>query len=120
MVTCPVCNKHVDYKYLRTENPRDELDHDLGTWVHCENKAEKHVYLRPGPPLSSSSENKNQTSEGKCPYCDSMSFSKMKGGEKVKCIHVNDQGIPCQARPYVWFEEGPPCFMNHIGKIRLL
>ncbi len=108
MVTCPVCKRHVDYKFLRSENPKDDMGHDLGSWVHCGNESEKHVYLR------------NQDSLGKCPYCNSSEFSEMKEGEKVKCLHVTDSGLSCATRPYLWMEEGPPCFMNHIDKVRLV
>lgn len=107
MVNCPVCKVHVDYKFLRSDNPKDELGHDLGKWVHCENEAERHVYLR------------NQDSLQKCPYCSSGNFSDMKEGEKVKCLHVTDTGGACTTRAYVWMEEGPPCFMNHVDKTRL-
>jgi hypothetical protein len=97
----------VDYKYLRAENPKDELGHDLGKWVHCENTTEKHVFLR------------NQDVPDKCPYCGSNEFSEMKARDKVKCLHVSDQGVICSTRPYAWIDEGPPCFMNHIEKARL-
>ena len=102
MATCPVCNKHVDYKYLRSENPKDEQGHDLGTWVSCEK--EKHVYLK----------NKNASV---CPFCSDPGFVLVKAQVKVKCLHKTDTGIECPARPYIFFEEGPPCFMNHIAKI---
>jgi hypothetical protein len=107
MVNCPVCKRHVDYKYLRADNPRDDLGHELGRWVHCENQNEKHVYLR------------NQDSLSKCPYCNSSDFSDMKARDKVKCLHETDKGVVCSTRPYIWIEEGPPCFMNHIEKTRL-
>jgi ferredoxin len=107
MVNCPVCKMHVDYKFLRSDNPRDEPGHDLGKWVHCENVSEKHVYLR------------NQDMKDTCPYCDSKTFAEMKNGEKVKCMHSTETGAMCQARSYSWIEEGPPCFMNHIAKMRL-
>lgn len=110
MVKCPVCSRHVDYKYLRTEDPKDELGHDLGKWVHCENPSEKHVYLRNSGASSSSN---------KCPYCGSTEFSPMHEKQRVKCLHVTESGINCTARPYLWMEEGPPCFMNHTDKARL-
>lgn len=98
---------HVDYKFLRSDSPKDEQGHDLGKWVHCENDIEKHVYLR------------NQDTIEKCPFCGSIDFAEMKNGEKVKCLHSTDAGLMCEARPYSWMEEGPPCFMNHIDKMRL-
>jgi hypothetical protein len=107
MVNCPVCKQHVDYKYLRSDFPKDENGHDLGRWVKCANTSESHVYLR------------NTDTHDKCPYCDSTTFSEMKNGEKVKCLHKTEGGLSCTARPYVWMEEGPPCFMNHIAKMRI-
>jgi hypothetical protein len=107
MVNCPICKTHVDYKFLRSDTPKDEFGHDLGKWVHCENEVERHVYLR------------DQDSSQKCPYCTSSNFSDMKEGVKVKCLHVTDTGAVCTARPYIWMEEGPPCFMNHVDKTRL-
>jgi hypothetical protein len=42
----------------------------------------------------------------------------MRRGNKVKCLHTTDTGLLCSARAYVWMEEGPPCFMNHVSKIK--
>ena len=106
LVDCPVCNIHVPYTNLRVEHPKCPNDHPLGTWVFCQNAEESHVYLSP-------------TQGEKCPYCGSSPNSVMKEGNKVKCLHVTNEGMACPARAYVWIKEGPPCFMNHIAKMRV-
>ena len=39
---------------------------------------------------------------------------------RVKCLHVTKEGLACAARPYIWIKEGPPCFMNHIAKMKVV
>jgi hypothetical protein len=106
MVNCPICGRHVDYKDLRSDHPKCDEGHDLGTWVHCENLPERHVYLRKG--------------DSPCPYCSSNDFQAMNEGTRVKCLHVTDTGKMCEARAYEWMIEGPPCFMNHVDKMKIV
>ncbi len=105
MVSCPVCKTHVNYVYLRSASPTCENGHVLGRWVRCGNSSEEHVYLF--------------ADGGKCPYCGNDVHSAMQEGLKVRCLFVNDQGLECSTRPYVWMKEGPPCFMNHIEKMKV-
>ncbi len=105
MVSCPVCKTHVNYVYLRSERPSCENGHGLGTWVHCSNASEEHVYLF--------------SDGGKCPYCGNAEHSTMQEGLNVRCLFVNDVGLKCVTRPYVWMKEGPPCFMNHVDKMKV-
>lgn len=88
------------------ENPKCDNGHDLGTWVHCLNPPEEHVYL-------------NRNGVDKCPFCENADHSTMKEGLKVRCLFVNGSGLKCMARPFVWIKEGPPCFMNHVEKMAL-
>jgi hypothetical protein len=97
---------HVNYVFLRLENPKCERGHDLGLWVHCEDAAEKHVYLR-------------SNKIDRCPYCQSREYETVKEGVLVKCLHVGEEGKRCIARPFSWMKEGPPCFLNHVDKMRL-
>jgi hypothetical protein len=105
MVNCPICGIHVDYKNLRSERPKCDNDHALGSWVFCKNSSEPHPFL---------SFNKN------CPYCASEESGPMKEGAVVKCLHVTDTGKLCEARQYKWMIEGPPCFMNHVDKMKII
>jgi hypothetical protein len=43
----------------------------------------------------------------------------MEEGTIVKCLHSSESGLACWARPYKWMIEGPPCFLNHVEKMRL-
>jgi hypothetical protein len=107
MVDCPICNLHVGYTFLRTEHPKCPGDHSLGTWVYCQNEGESHIFLQSKP-------------KEKCPACGSESAFSMKEGMRVKCLHVTNEGLACTARPYIWIREGPPCFMNHIAKMKVV
>lgn len=90
---------------LRMEYPKCGNGHELGIWKVCENKSEKHVFL--------------SDKDAKCPYCGSSPGSRVIEGTKVKCLHVNINGLSCPTRPFEWFKEGPPCFMNHFGKLKV-
>lgn len=105
MVECSNCGEHVSSALLRIEHPKCLNGHDLGAWTSCGNKDEKHVYL--------------SYKDSKCPYCGSPSDSRVKEGTKVKCLHINTNGVVCSARAYLWFKEGPPCYMNHLGKMKI-
>ena len=105
MVNCPVCSVHVNSVYLRSESPKCDNGHDLGTWVHCGNQSEEHVYLA--------------LNGAKCPFCGNPDHSTMKEGIRVRCLFVNGSGLKCTARPFLWINEGPPCFMNHVEKMSL-
>ncbi|MDG6908106.1 MAG: hypothetical protein JRN20_20240 [Nitrososphaerota archaeon] len=105
LIACPKCNSHVNSVLLRSEFPRCENGHELGSWFICGNPSENHVFL---------------ALEGaKCPYCGNSSKGKMSEGMKVKCQYETSEGAKCNARPYLWIKEGPPCFMNHVSKLRL-
>ncbi len=104
LVNCPNCGMHVNYIYLRSENPKCENGHDLGSWVSCNNQSGRHVYLR------------NNLLE-KCPLCTESGFSKMTEGLKVQCLHVTQDGLKCTTPPYIWIKQGPPCFMNHVSEM---
>ncbi len=106
MVNCPVCGIHVDYKNLRSDSPKCDNGHDLGVWVRCGNPSEQHVFLR----------RENST----CPYCNSPQSVPMKEGVKVKCLATTESGKHCETRPYKWMIEGPPCFMNHVEKMKIV
>ncbi|MEM1945541.1 MAG: hypothetical protein QW614_01930 [Candidatus Caldarchaeum sp.] len=105
MVSCQVCGESVPYVLLRMDIPRCLRGHELGVWVHCNNQSEKHVYLK--------------IDEGGCPYCGDKSYTRMSRGLRVKCLHTGPSG-PCIAPYYSWFEDGPPCHMNHLSKIMLV
>ncbi len=104
MVTCPNCKEHVSNALLRSESPMCQNGHELGRWVSCKNQNEKHVFLSLGG--------------AGCPYCDAKAESGVKEGVKVKCLHATAEGVICATRPFLWMKEGPPCFMNHVGKMR--
>ncbi len=106
MVNCIICNLHVNYTFLRADSPKCEKGHPLGKWVHCESPQEKHVYLR------------NELTQV-CPYCKDGQSDPMQEGKRVKCLHVSPAGAACTTRPFSWIKEGPPCFMNHVEKMRL-
>ncbi|MCS6769557.1 MAG: hypothetical protein NZ570_03880 [Candidatus Caldarchaeum sp.] len=101
MVSCRVCGESVPYILLRMEIARCSKGHELGVWVHCGNEKESHVYLMAG--------------DEACPYCGHKSYTRMSKGDKVKCMHVGPSG-PCIHPYYRWFEDGPPCHMNHLSK----
>ncbi|MCS7137788.1 MAG: hypothetical protein NZ941_05390 [Candidatus Caldarchaeum sp.] len=101
MVSCRVCGESVPYILLRMEIARCSKGHELGVWVRCGNEKESHVYLMSG--------------DEACPYCGNKSYTQMSKGDKVKCMHVGPSG-PCIHPYYRWFEDGPPCHMNHLSK----
>ncbi|MDW8359837.1 MAG: hypothetical protein RMK31_04530 [Candidatus Caldarchaeum sp.] len=101
MVSCRVCGESVPYILLRMEIARCSKGHELGVWVRCGNEKESHVYLMAG--------------DEACPYCGHKSYTRMSKGDKVKCMHVGPSG-PCIHPYYRWFEDGPPCHMNHLSK----
>jgi len=102
---CPVCHERVNNYLLRAEFPKCQNDHELGHWVFCSND-EKHVFL--------------EYNSSACPYCGAAAVAGVGEGTKVKCLFVNVAGETCETRPFLWIEEGPPCFMNHVGKMRLV
>lgn len=105
LVVCPKCNIRINSVTLRMESPKCDLNHDLGTWYNCDNATESHVFL---------------TLDGsKCPYCGNSPKQKMTDGMRVKCLHVTAEGMACTSRPFAWIKEGPPCFMNHVSKMRI-
>jgi hypothetical protein len=79
--------------------------HELGRWVSCKNQNERHVFLSLGG--------------ANCSYCDSAVEAGVKEGVKVKCLHTTTDGAICTTRPFLWMKEGPPCFMNHVGTMKL-
>jgi hypothetical protein len=106
MIECPACHEKVNNLLLRAEYPKCSNEHDLGRWVSCANTSgEHHVFL----------EYKGSV----CPYCSSAAGSGVGEGLKVKCLYVNSDGVSCITRPFLWIKEGPPCAMNHVGKMRL-
>jgi|SRR5579872_4062699 len=106
MIQCPVCHESINNYLLRAEFPKCQNGHDIGHWVSCSNPGEeKHVYL--------------EYEGATCPYCASAGASGVSEGAKVKCLFVNAAGGACTTRPFLWIQEGPPCFMNHVGKMRL-
>jgi hypothetical protein len=104
MVTCKACNKHVNYIYLRTTEPKCENGHPLGKWTMCASGTSPHVYLQ-------------DSSTADCPVCKKPSASEVPKGTFVKCLNVSADGRKCEAPPYKWLLEGPPCFLNHISTI---
>lgn len=105
MVTCPKCNERVNNALLRSDSPKCQNEHELGRWSVCKNQGEKHVYL--------------SLKDAACPYCDSPAESSVKEGVRVKCLHATTEGAICTTGAFLWMKEGPPCFMNHIGKMKL-
>jgi hypothetical protein len=105
MVDCPKCNIHVNNFLLRSEEPRCGDGHKLGVWVRCKNTKERHVYL--------------SLNDSKCQFCQAEAGERMVESVKVKCLHVTSEGTKCPTRPFLWMKEGPPCFMNHVGKMAL-
>ncbi|MDG6995254.1 MAG: hypothetical protein JRN52_04960 [Nitrososphaerota archaeon] len=105
LVVCPKCNSHVNSILLRSNSPKCDSGHELGTWLVCSNSEESHVYL--------------SLEAGSCPYCGSKPKEKMSEGRRVKCLYRTLEGAMCSARSFVWIKEGPPCFMNHVSKMRL-
>lgn len=106
MMICPLCKDPVYNVLLRAEFPKCQNGHDIGHWVSCANEGdEKHVYL----------EYKNSS----CPYCGSRPDMGVPEDMKVKCLHANVDGLVCNTRPFLWIREGPPCFMNHVSKMKI-
>ncbi len=98
----------MSYTYLRTDKPHCPNGHELGTWVKCSNEKESHVFLK-----------RDNSGDGRCPHCQSPTAAEIREGMMVKCLHTTDAGLGCITRPYVWIKEGPPCFMNHIDKMKV-
>jgi hypothetical protein len=105
MIECPVCHDRVYNNLLREENPKCPNGHEIGRWVSCENE-EKHVYL--------------EYKVSECPYCGNKTQNLVPEGTAVKCLHVNVAGMACITRPFLWIKEGPPCFMNHVSKMKIV
>ena len=107
MIECPVCRDPVFNTLLREEYPKCPNGHDIGRWATCLNaSAEKHVYL--------------DYKKSFCPYCGSAAGENVRENTTVKCLHVNAEGLVCVTRPFRWITEGPPCFMNHVSKMKVL
>src|SRR5579864_4206901 len=96
---------HVNSILLRSSSPKCVRGHDLGTWMSCSNTGQEHVYLAGNGEM--------------CPFCGEASRRKMEEGFKVKCLFVNSSGNLCETKSFVWMKEGPPCFMNHVGKMAI-
>ncbi len=105
MIECPVCHERVYNNLLRAEFPLCPNGHSIGRWVSCVNSDEAHVFL--------------EFQGSVCPYCGSKSQTVVPEGTKVKCLHVTTEGLVCVTRPFLWIKEGPPCFMNHVAKMKL-
>ena len=106
LIFCPVCREPVNNISLRTEYPKCPNEHTIGRWVSCQNVSEKHVFL--------------EYANSDCPYCENKPEAGVPEGVKVKCLHATDEGFVCITRPFLWIKEGPPCFMNHVAKMRLV
>ena len=104
-IICSICGEHVNYVLLRAEYPKCGKGHELGRWVSCGNRIEQHVYL--------------SIKENSCPYCGSQGRVGIIDGTRVKCLHLTPEGVLCVTRPFFWIREGPPCFMNHLSKMKL-
>ena len=105
MIECPVCHDRVYNNLLRAEFPECPNGHKIGQWVSCLNSDETHVFL--------------QYQGGDCPYCQSKAGRGVSEGTRVKCLHVTTDGLACTTRPFHWIKEGPPCFLNHVAKMKL-
>jgi hypothetical protein len=105
MIECPVCHDRVYNNLLRAEFPECPNGHGIGHWVSCANPKESHVYL--------------EYQGSNCPYCEKPPVAGVPEGTKVKCLHVTAEGLSCVTRPFLWIKEGPPCFMNHIAKMKI-
>ena len=103
MVDCPVCNEHVNYIYLRIDEPRCENKHLLGRWVMCDGE-QKHVYI-------------SKSEDDTCPICGNKGKKAIEKGTKVKCMKRYPDGRICPSPEYSWLIDGPPCSMNHIDVI---
>ncbi len=104
MIECPECKMHVNYVYLRIDEPRCENKHILGRWIICNGKP-RHVYL--------------SNSNDACPVCNNKEKSDVPKGIKVKCMKRYQDGRVCPSPEYSWLVDGPPCSMNHIDVIEV-
>ncbi len=104
MIDCPTCKRHVNYVYLRIDEPRCENNHPLGRWVMCKGANGSHVFL-----------SKDQNEQ--CPVCGDKSKVSVPKGTKVKCMKAYPEGKSCPTPEYSWLVDGPPCNLNHIDII---
>ncbi len=104
LIDCPTCKKHVNYVYLRIDEPKCEDGHPLGRWVMCKGSNGRHVFL---------SGDANEP----CQVCGDKNKSDVPKGVKVKCLKPYPEGQICPTPEYTWLVDGPPCYLNHIDII---
>lgn len=104
MVNCHTCKQHVNYVYLRIDQPKCEDGHPLGKWVMCKGQKGSHVFL-------------SQDVSDACPVCGDKNKANVPPGTKVKCMKMYPNEKTCPTPEYSWLLDGPPCNLNHIDII---
>ncbi len=138
-IRCPVCNEHITYLQLQTDEPRCTNGHSLGRWVMCNGPNGNHVFLSrmsreeggegggdEGQGIATTTATTATTTSARaassiygyaCPVCGSKEKASVPKGIKVKCMKIYPDGRVCPTPEYSWLVEGPPCFLNHVDVI---